>query len=132
MQGKIGDSIMVAGKATKDAELKLVGDKQTPLCEFSIATGKRPDTTTIFANCKVWSSLARYAQPIRKGDTVVAVGKIESREYNGKTYSDLVVEWLDYIPRERDEHTAPSGKTYHPAVKFEESSEADSENDLPF
>ena len=130
MQIKLGDYDIVVGKATKDAEFKLVGEKQSPVCSFSLNVGKRQDTTTIFANCKAWYGLAQLSKNISKGDTVIAIGKTESREYNGKTYTDLIAEWLnivsgDFAPSE----IAPSGKPFPAGVKFEESS---SESDLPF
>ena len=134
MQIKLGDYVLVVGKATKDAEFKIVGEKQSPVCSFSLNVGKRQDTTTIFVNCKAWYGLAEYAKDICKGDTVIVIGHTESREYNGKTYTDLTAEWLnilsaDYVPSISAE-TAPSGKAYPSGVKFEEV--AASEKDLPF
>ena len=89
------DTWMAVGNATKDAELKYVGEKQSAMTTFSLACGKRPDTTTIFANCKAWRGVAELAAGISKGDAVCCIGKIEEREYNGKTYSTLVCEWLN-------------------------------------
>ena len=89
MQVNFGGAVCVAGTCTKDAELKYVGEKQTPMCTFSLAVGKRQDTTTIFANCKAWRSLAVQASQVHKGDSVFAVGEIEENEYNGKTYRTL-------------------------------------------
>lgn len=132
MQGNIGDAVIVAGKAIKDAEYKLVGDKQSPICSFSLNVGKRKDTTTIFVNCKAWYALAKYSQDICKGDTVVVIGHTESREYNGKTYTDLTAEWLNVVGNEESgthREAAPSGKPYPVNVKFEEKEE---EEPLPF
>ena len=89
----------VAGTCTKDAELKYVGEKQTPMCTFSLAVGKRQDTTTIFANCKAWRSLAVQASQVHKGDSVFAVGKIEENEYQGKTYKNLVMDYFGIQPK---------------------------------
>ena len=37
-----------------------------------------------------------------KGDRVIAAGRLESREYNGKTYTDLIA---DYVwPTEKESH----------------------------
>ena len=41
MQVNFGGAVSVAGICTKDAELKYVGEKQTPMCTFSLAVGKR-------------------------------------------------------------------------------------------
>lgn len=96
MQIKLGQGVLVTGRATKDAELKLVGAKDSPVAQFSIAAGKREDDTTIFVEIKAWYRLAEYAEGIRKGDAVCAVGEIEEREYNGKIYKTLVADWLNY------------------------------------
>ncbi len=99
MQGNLGDAVSVAGICTKDAELKYVGEKKTPMCTFSLAVGKRQDTTTIFANCKAWRSLAVQASQVHKGDSVFAVGTIEENEYNGKTYKNLVMDYFGVQPK---------------------------------
>lgn len=100
MQTKFSDgSVGVAGKVTKDAECKVVGDKQSHIASFSIIAGKRKDTTTIFVNCKAWHGLADYAANIKKGDFVYAIGQIKSREWQGKTYEDLDCEWLNVVGR---------------------------------
>ena len=99
MQVNFGGAVCVAGTCTKDAELKYVGEKQTPMCTFSLAVGKRQDTTTIFANCKAWRSLAVQASQVHKGDAVFAVGEIEENEYNGKTYKNLVMDYFGIQPK---------------------------------
>lgn len=131
MQIKLSDGVfMVSGTATKDAEYKRVGEKQSAVCTFGLAVGKNKDTTTIFANCKAWRGLADYAAGIRKRDSVCAIGTIEEREYNGKTYKTLVLEWLHYIP-------SGSSAEYQPAQPpvtkdtFRDLTD-DPESDLPF
>lgn len=130
MQISLGnDYYLVVGKATRDAELKHVGAKESAVCSFSLSLGKRQDTTTIFANCKAWHGLATYSENIQKGDTVAVIGKTESREYNGKTYTDLVAEWLNIIPNMSSGNLSPSGKPYPQGTKFEETGD---DGDLPF
>ena len=130
MQAKLGESVIVAGKAIKDAEYKIVGSKGSPVCSFSLNVGKRKDTTTIFVNCKAWYGLANYAQNIQKGDNVIVIGHTEEREYNGKTYTDLIAEWINFVGSdETSAEIAPSGKPYPATVKFEE---AQTDGDLPF
>ena len=99
MQVNFGGAVCVAGTCTKDAELKYVGEKQTPMCTFSLAVGKRQDTTTIFANCKAWRSLAVQASQVHKGDAVFAVGTIEENEYQGKTSKNLVMDYFGIQPK---------------------------------
>ena len=135
MQAKIGESVIVVGKAIKDAEFKIVGSKGSPVCSLSLNVGKRQDTTTIFANVKAWYSLAEYSRHICKGDAVIAIGHTESREYNGKTYTDLIAEWINFVGDNEAStdlptaETSPSGKPYPQGTKFEE---APNDGDLPF
>ena len=130
MQSKLGESVIVAGKAIKEAEYKIVGAKNSPVCSFSLNVGKRKDTTTIFVNCKAWYGLANYSKNIQKGDNVIVIGHTEDREYNGKTYTDLVAEWINFVGNEDAcAEIAPSGVAYPKAVKFEE---APNDGDLPF
>ena len=138
MQAKLGEMVIVTGYCTKDAELKYVGESQKPLTVFSMSVGKRQDTTTIFVDCKAWQSLAYRASGIHKGDSVFAVGRLSEREYNGKTYTDISLEYYDFIPKETAPEdvipvptsaTAPNGKPLPSGVIFEEDK---SEAELPF
>lgn len=114
---------MAVGVATRDAQYRTVGEKQTPVTSFSLACGKRPDTTTIFVECKAWRNLATYASVIRKGAAVCAIGKIEEREYNGKTYKDLVCDWMNVAGAPGPASTPPT---------FSEMMDADTDGELPF
>ena len=88
-------SVMVCGNATRDAELKIVGEKKTPNCKIGLAIGKHKDTTTIFVNVVAWRGLAHVLANVRKGDAVAVWGRMtEPREYNGKTYQDLQADWV--------------------------------------
>lgn len=129
-------NLLVTGTVTRDAELKYVGQKQTPVCTFSLAAGKRKDTTTIFVNCQARRALSRYASLICKGDSVCAVGRVEEWEYNGKTYKSLACEWLNAaIPTAEasaapipDLTDAPPGGMSPDAYK----GLSDADGDLPF
>ena len=88
---------MVIGFVPKDAEMKQVGEKQSSKTTFSVKASEKtkPDGTkeAQWTNCVAWHDLARACAGFKKGDFVMAVGKIESREWEGKTYKDLVVEF---------------------------------------
>ena len=125
-QGKVGDIVIATGYAFKDAELKHIGDKGTSLCEFTVVVGKEADGKGKFANCKAWRELGEYAANIKKGDAVCVMGTLESREYNGKTYTNLVADWLNIVGAGAS--AAPS-KEFPKGVKFESISD---EGELPF
>lgn len=98
---------LATGTVVRDAQLKYIGERKTPITEFGIAAGKRKDTTTIFIDLKCWRELARYASLACKGDSVAAIGTIEEREYNGKVYKKLVCEWLNIAVGEAAATSAP-------------------------
>lgn len=97
MRAKLGDGVMACGNATKDAEFKLLGEKNTPNCKWGMAVGKDKDDNTVFVNCEAWGRLANYAAGIKKGDPVLVFGQMRSHEYNGKTYHTLVADFVQFI-----------------------------------
>lgn len=90
-------SFMVCGYVPKDAELKTVGEKNSSKTSFSVKASEitKPDGTkeAKWTNCVAWHATARICSEFKKGDFVLAIGKMEEREYQGKTYKDLVVEF---------------------------------------
>lgn len=140
MQIKLGaNGVLVTGRASKDAEMKLVGAKDSPVTQFSIVAGKRADESAIFVEVKAWYRLAEYAEGIRKGDNVLAIGEIEEREYNGKVYKTLVAEYLDYVGSSKKQAqnkpspapiSTPAAKASTPAQAFTQIDVDD--GDLPF
>lgn len=100
MQTKLTDgSVMVCGTCGKDAEFKTVGEKKSRKCTVSLAVGKwqafvEDKPVTIWCNVVAWHDLASLLAPARKGDAVFVIGRIKTREYNGKTYTDLEAEFL--------------------------------------
>lgn len=102
MQTKLPDgSVIVCGTCGKDPEFGTVGENQSRKCTVGLAVGKRanPDggdrPVTIWCNVVAWHDLASLLAAARKGDPVFVVGRLKSREYNGKTYTDLEAEWLN-------------------------------------
>jgi hypothetical protein len=101
MQAKFNDgSVIVAGIAGTDAEFKAVGSDNKRVCTISVKVGNRPDpdnpgkNKAVWCKVKAWHDLASVLAPARKGDSVCAIGRLQSREYEGKIYTDLVAEWL--------------------------------------
>lgn len=95
MQTKFKDgSVMISGGITR-IEQKKVGEKETSLADIGVAIGKREDGSAIYANVKAWARLAEATKNAQTGDSICVIGRIETREYNGKTYTDVIAEWLN-------------------------------------
>ena len=135
-QGKLQDgSILIAGMCGRDAELRYVGENQNRVCAVGVAVGKRPPTAphgkagTVWCEVKAWHNLASILSLARKGDSVFAIGRIESREHNGKVYKELVAEYLSVASMNC---AAASPATMQPPVdQFSELANDDPEQ-LPF
>lgn len=115
MYSKLSDGgFMVAGYVARDAETKTTQSGKT-LTTWGVAAAKvkKDDGNyeTKWTNCQAWHDTARAAANIRKGDTVLCIGHMETNEYNGKTYKNLVVEFFCKMPNgaEAAMPTAPAG-----------------------
>lgn len=128
--------VMVVGGATRDAEVKMVGDSGKSKVTFSLGFGKNKNEENIYANCDAWGNLRGYASTIEKADTVCAIGTIHSytSPTNGKTYNTLNVEWLN-ICRKMEVKVYDDGSTGADFITDDEmqAGEQDGdEEDLPF
>lgn len=135
MQVRFKDgSTMIAGFLARDAEHKQVGQNSAHLTKFSVKVGERqvegqekPDA--IWASCTCWNELAKKCQGLRKFDTVICIGRLQSYEGNdGKTYFELVCEYVNWTPRlDGVKEIAQRAKNNGLDVEFN-----DDDGDLPF
>ena len=86
-------SVMVCGTLPKDAVYKTVGQNSSSLTTFGVKVGEKPSPDV---NRK---ADARAAQHLRKGDTVLCVGKIKVEQWNGKDLKKLVCEFVMPMPQ---------------------------------
>lgn len=141
MQTKLPDgSVMVCGGCSKDAHLEYVGQDNKRLCKVGLAVGKRPvqgdeRPETIWCNVVAWHKVAQVLSEARKGDAVFAIGRLQSRDYEGKTYTDLVAEYIDICAPRSSSSGCSSTSASYPAqsVLDREFSELTSDDgSLPF
>lgn len=101
MYSKLQDgSFIICGYVAKDAELKTVGQNNSSLCKWSVKVGEKVNgdkKEAVWTSCQAWHDMAKTAANIHKGDTVLCVGKLETNEYNGKTYKNLVCEFISIM-----------------------------------
>ena len=89
-------TVTIAGRLTKDAELRQAGNSQ--VCGFSVAadTGFGDKKQAHFFSCSLWGNQgAAIAQYVRKGTPVTISGEYSEREYDGKQYKELRVNQIE-------------------------------------
>lgn len=102
---------IASGRLPRDAEYKLAGAKNTPLCKFGVAAHETRDEAgekhTAWCNCVAWRDLAEAASRLRKGDTVLVAGMTTSRSYtaaNGeqRQSEECTIDFLTVMPKYAD------------------------------
>lgn len=97
-QGREMKTCCIFGRATKDGEIKSIsGDKH--LASISVKAFGRKDGSAEFVTVKAWDGpfLDAIANT-EKGDAMMACGRLEEREYNGKSYVDMMVDFYLRVP----------------------------------
>lgn len=80
---------LVWGEVSRDAQL--VSTKSGGyFVKFGICAGADKNGEKKYIDCKSFiKGVVAYAKDFQRGDPILAVGRMESREYDGKTYWDL-------------------------------------------
>lgn len=80
---------LVWGEVSRDAQL--VSTKSGGyFVKFGICAGADKNGEKKYIDCKSFlKGVVGYAKDLQRGDPILAVGRMESREYDGKTYWDL-------------------------------------------
>lgn len=125
-EGKKLKTALIAARASKDGELRTTNSGKE-VGSISVPAYDREDGTTAWITVNGWGHWARLLAYAHKGDSILAIGRIESREYEGKNYYDLVA---DYVCVSSSTAEQRPSSTASAAGHFEELAEEDS--DLPF
>lgn len=80
---------LIWGEVSRDAQI--VSTKNGGFfVKFSVCAGADKNGEKKYIDCKSFlKGVASYAKDLQRGDPILAVGRMESREYEGKTYWDL-------------------------------------------
>lgn len=100
-KGEKRETGLFAGLVSQDGELRQTkSGKQYASC--SVKAFGRQDGTAAFMTLKSYQDqTSAILRNLRKGDYILAAGVVESREYKGKTYTDMLVDFLltmDTVP----------------------------------
>lgn len=83
---------LLQGQAVRDAEWAPVNDK--PHAKVSVLAQNNAAGDALFVNVNGWRDRADEVAEIAKRDSVLAVGVLKKREYNGKNYYDLDADFV--------------------------------------
>lgn len=119
--------VFATGRIGKDAEVRQAGEHT--VTQFSIASTKKfkDKEITTWLNCQKWNA-GRLTEFLTKGTKVEVTGELEIREHEGKYYTTLNVQELEFggisqqKPQEQDQ----------PTEQPVQSDQEPEESDLPF
>lgn len=129
---------VVSGRLNKDPEVRAF-DNGKIKCTFGFKAdwkkGANGNGETKWANCVAWGDDAKEAAMLREGDTVICTGRFNSREYNGRTYEEIIVDAIVKCGSPR--RSVDDLKSKFPTAVTEGSGEMvfaddDSDGELPF
>lgn len=122
---------LFAGLTSQDGELKDTKNGKR-FGAVSVRAFNRKDGTAAFMTIKSFQAeTASLLSNLRKGDRILAAGVVETREYNGKTYTDMLADIVipaDMVPDFPASSPAPAQSSRN--SDFAEIGEEDAE--LPF
>ncbi|MBU5626504.1 single-stranded DNA-binding protein [Oscillibacter sp. MSJ-2] len=88
------ETALVAGKAVSDGERRTTKSGKA-YGTVSVKAFGRKDGTAAFLTVKAWDGPGASAvASLRKGDAFLVAGRIDRREYNGKSYTDLAADFV--------------------------------------
>lgn len=99
-------STVATGRLVSDAKHAKVGEKQISKTSFAINAGIGADAP--LTNVVAWRDMADQCARLKKGDRVMVCGMLSSREWNGKIYTDLT---LDYFALQAEFRPEPDDAT---------------------
>lgn len=91
-EGQARPIYLLQGNAVRDGEDAPVKGKDH--AKVSVAAATTQDGDTIFVNVNGWRFRAADVAAIRKMDSVLAIGVLKKREYNGNFYYDLDADFI--------------------------------------
>lgn len=88
-----GRQALFAGPVSQDGELRSTKSGKS-FGAASVRAFNRKDGTAAFITIKSYGAFSSLIANLRKGDHILCAGIVESREYNGKTYTDMMVDFI--------------------------------------
>lgn len=115
------NQVHLLGRCGRDPEVRTVGQNNSKVATFSLATGGKYKTNdgrevddTAWHNIVAWRNLAELAEKyIRKGSQVFVIGHLSYREYsddagNKRYVTDIVADKIELCGQKADSQSAPN------------------------
>lgn len=133
-----GDMRLVAGEVSRKPQMRET-KKGGNFVKFSMCAGAKPGTDQeekLYIDCIAYSNgIVNYCSDLDRGDPICAIGKMQSREYEGKTYYDLKLIWINspvITPDAAPPFEAPQSSGYGGYDGTPEFQEDADDSELPF
>lgn len=89
------NKVILMGNLTRDPEVRYIGDKNTALCEFSLAVNDNISDEVSFFDCKAWGRTAEVmGEYCQKGRPILVEGRLKQESWEndeGAKRSKVVV-----------------------------------------
>lgn len=126
-EGKKLQTGLIVGRAAKDGQI-FTSKNGTVIGSVSVPAYNKTDGTTVWMTVKGFGSMGRVIASASKGDPIIAVGRVESRDYEGKVYIDFIAEWASVGTQRIDARTTAAP----PMNSSEDFEEIQDDGELPF
>ena len=103
-EGKQLKTGLIVGRAAKDGQI-FTSKNGTVIGSVSVPAYNKTDGTTVWMTVKGFGSMGHVVASASKGDPIIAVGRVEARDYEGKTYIDFIAEWASVGAQRIDART---------------------------
>lgn len=113
------NKVQLVGRLTKDPEVSVVGQNQTPFARFTVAVDRRfkdanGQRQTDFINCIAWKQTAQFVSNyFKKGQRIGICGSIQTRTYDDpqsgskKYVTEILAEEVEFVENANQTQTAP-------------------------
>lgn len=99
-EGKQVRTCLVIARTIKDGQ-RYVSKNGKDIGKTTVVPYNRQDGTALFLDVVAFGNDAYPVIESEKGDKIMAAGRIEEREYNGKTYLSLVADLFENLSQKQ-------------------------------
>ena len=104
------NNVELIGRVGKKPEMRYTPNNKA-VCKFSIATNELGKENTTWHNVTAWDKIAELCvQYVKKGDLIYIQGRIEYTEKDGKYYTAIVAQKVNFLSSNGGSQSQASNK----------------------